>query len=567
MSTFSGCGGFELALEGHECVGFSEIDPYASAVYRYHFPHHPEYGDITEIDADALPAFDLLVGGFPCQDLSVAGKRAGLAGKRSGLFYDVIRILEAKHPAWFVLENVAGLLSSNGGRDMGTVLGALVDCGYGVAWRVLDSRFAGVPQRRRRIFLVGHLGDERAADVLALTEGVSWDSPSSGEARQTVAALTANGVGVSGADDNQAQAGHLIAVDFRHGELTGEIAHTLQAKNQGGHSLNYAPGVLALASGDVAHTVTAHYVKGGDPTTDNYVCVTGEATHALRAEGADASEDGTGRGTPIIAFSSKDSGADAGDTSPTLRAMNYADSHLNGGGQIAVALALHDAGLALRTNYCDCGTDYRSWNDKEPCPDCGGFSGSVTYDPPIGLSVAENQRAEVLLSETTGALKTGGGKPGQGYPAVMVQTARGNNDGAVTEDAPAVTKGYGDGNVSLVLPSVLEPAKPVGVTLHGAAGTTSTATITETASALRARPPGMIENSTTTAVFTPATVRRLTPKECERLMSWEDDHSRFGRKPDGTTVEMSDSRRYRMVGNGVVSAVVRQIVARIEAAA
>lgn len=580
FSTFSGVGGFELALAGHTCVGWSEIDSYASSVYRYRFPDHPAYGDITAIDAASLPDFDLLVGGFPCQDLSVAGKRAGLAGKRSGLFYDVVRILDAKKPAWFLLENVAGLLSSNGGRDMGTVLGALVDCGYGVAWRVLDSRFAGVPQRRRRVFLVGHLGDDRAGDVLALTEGLCGDSAPSGEAGESVAALTSNGVGVGGADDNQARAGHLLplGVDFRHAQLTGDATHTLQSKDQGGHSLHYTPGVLA--SGDVAHTVIAHASKGGDLSSDNYVCVTGDTTHALRAEGADASEDGTGRGTPIVAFNlrGREDGAQAevdpeslasvraaaGGSTRTYvavafqtRGSNISTServfgtlgtkadcasgsapmiaravHETGhgfwqsddtaatvrpspGGTHAnlVAFALDDAGLAPRTNYCDCGTDYRSCSDNDPCPDCGGFSGSVTYDPPIGLSIAENQRAEVLLSDTTGALKTAGGKPGQGYPAVMVQTARGNNDGAVTDDAPAVTKGYGDGNVSCA---------------------------------------------------TPTTVRRLTPVECERLMSWPDDHTKFGRNATGTIVAISDSRRYRMCGNGVVSAVVRQIVERLE---
>jgi site-specific DNA-cytosine methylase len=108
---------------------------------------------------------DLLCGGFPCQDLSVAGQRAGLAGDRSGLFFEFARIIDAFRPRWVLVENVPGLLSSNGGRDFGVVLGTLADLGYGVGWRILDSRFFGVPQRRRRVFIVGARadGDPRAA--------------------------------------------------------------------------------------------------------------------------------------------------------------------------------------------------------------------------------------------------------------------------------------------------------------------------------------------------------------------------------------------------------------------
>lgn len=491
-----------------------------------------------------------------CQSHSVAGKRLAFDDDRGQLFFDVLRILAAKKPEWFILENVAGLLSSDGGRALGTILGSLVDLGYGVAWRVLDSRFAGVPQRRRRIFLVGHLGDERAGDVLALTESLLGDSAEGAEERKDASSHAGSGPSLDAS-----------FVDFRHGELTGETAHTLQAKNQGGNSLNYAPGVLAPAvfnetgherwtEEHVAGTVTAHASKDAhslimrDPSGTTPVCATGHVTHALRAEGADASEDGTGRGTPIIAFSSKDSGADAGDTSPTLRAMNHAESHLNGGGQVAVAVQTRGSNVAVSEEvFGTIGTNadrasgsapmiaqavhetgHGFWQSDDAAatvrPSPGGTHANL-----VAVSVAENQRAEVVTSDTTGAIKTGGGKPGQGYPAVMVQTARGNNDGAVTEDAPAVTKGFGDGNVSLA---------------------------------------------------TQATVRRLTPRECERLMSWPDDWTRYGGYDqatpsrlglamgewnDGKVFELSDSRRYRMVGNGVVSAVVRQIVERIERAA
>jgi len=114
-----------------------------------------------------------MVGGFPCQDLSVAGKRAGLAGNRSGLFFEFIRLIKETKTKFVILENVPGLLSSNNGNDMGVVIGELDDLGYSVAWRVLDAQFFGVPQRRRRVFIVGCLGDDwrTPAQILALIEG------------------------------------------------------------------------------------------------------------------------------------------------------------------------------------------------------------------------------------------------------------------------------------------------------------------------------------------------------------------------------------------------------------
>ena len=142
----------------------------------------------------------------------MAGKRAGLAGKRSGLFWEFTRIIGELSPRWVLIENVGGLLSSNGGGDLGAILGTLGKLGYGFAYRVLDAQWWGVPQRRRRVFIVGCLGDwRRAAQVLFEPESLPWDSPPSRETGTGVAALTANGVGTCGADDNQGQAGHLIA--------------------------------------------------------------------------------------------------------------------------------------------------------------------------------------------------------------------------------------------------------------------------------------------------------------------------------------------------------------------
>lgn len=208
---------------GIEAVAFCEINKQASSVLRRHWPDIPIFSDVREVTADVLPERpDVIHGGFPCQDVSVAGRREGLAGERSGLWWEFHRIIAEVSPEWVVIENVAGLLSSNGGRDLGAVVGALGDLGYGWAYRVLDARYFGVAQRRRRVFIVGHSGSRRAAEVLLEPEGVRGDSEACRAAGESVAALTARGVGTCGADDNQAQAGHLIAFGWQENRLAGQ---------------------------------------------------------------------------------------------------------------------------------------------------------------------------------------------------------------------------------------------------------------------------------------------------------------------------------------------------------
>ena len=185
FSVFTGVGGFELGLQyanlsitkrnqqrrnkadcsksiGKQvgaqqftCVGFSEIDKYASAVLKYQFPKIQNYGDITKINWPTIPDFDLLVGGSPCQDFSVAGKRAGLVGARSGLFGQYISALQFKKPKYFIWENVKGVLSSNGGKDFARIIHEMAEAGYALWWQVLNAKDFGVPQNRERIFVVG----------------------------------------------------------------------------------------------------------------------------------------------------------------------------------------------------------------------------------------------------------------------------------------------------------------------------------------------------------------------------------------------------------------------------
>ena len=180
VSLFAGVGGFDLALEraGVNVVASVEIDTKAQGVLRKHFPNSTIFGDITEVTGEQLfaagfnPIGGIITGGFPCQDLSVAGKRAGLEGKRSGLFWEICRLLDETRTETFILENVPGLLSSNNGRDMAVVVEALVQRGYRIGWRVCDAQYFGVPQRRRRVFIVGCLGNSGGSpeEILSIAQ-------------------------------------------------------------------------------------------------------------------------------------------------------------------------------------------------------------------------------------------------------------------------------------------------------------------------------------------------------------------------------------------------------------
>jgi len=167
---FTGFGGFSLACKNNniQTIGFSEIDSYAIAVYKYHFPEVKNYGDITTINPEILPDFDILTFGSPCQDLSVAGKKEGLTGRRSGLFFQAVTILKRKKPSYFIFENVRGVYSSNGGKDFGIIFNQLSEAGYDYQWQILNAKDFGIPQNRERIFIVGHLRGKSRPEIFPI---------------------------------------------------------------------------------------------------------------------------------------------------------------------------------------------------------------------------------------------------------------------------------------------------------------------------------------------------------------------------------------------------------------
>lgn len=254
VSLFAGVGGFDLGLEraGMTCVGQVEIDKHARAVLEQHWPDVPKHDDVrTAKDwADEIGltgTVELVCGGFPCQDLSVAGKRAGLAGERSGLFHDALAFATHVKAKTIILENVAGLLSSNAGRDFGTVLVELANAGYSnIEWRLLDSQFFGVPQRRRRIFIIASLGTERFRPILAEPKGSAGDFTPSKPQGKATARTTANGTrtgGIIGSDI----VGTLQASDYKFPQQQQVMENKIVVYGQSSFA-GYTDGVTTLTA-------------------------------------------------------------------------------------------------------------------------------------------------------------------------------------------------------------------------------------------------------------------------------------------------------------------------------
>ena len=267
VSLFAGIGGFDLAMErnGVKVVATVEIDKKCNEVLAQHFPFAKQFTDVKEvtgkdfINAGFDPSRGIITGGFPCQDLSVAGKRAGLAGERSGLFWEIRRLVEETQTEWFVLENVPGLLSSNGGKDFGIVLREMANLGYSVGWRVLDAQYFGVPQRRRRVFIVGSRsgGGRRINEVLFEREGLRRN-PSEGRPQ---------GESTTGSTQGGTRNGGIIGSD---------IVGTLQARDYKGIGNQYVSenkivieGVKLGSGKEIANTIPAELYHHGSVTNQD----------------------------------------------------------------------------------------------------------------------------------------------------------------------------------------------------------------------------------------------------------------------------------------------------------
>ena len=464
-SLFSGIGGFDKGLDdaGMECAWQCEIEPFPVRVLERHWPQVPKYGDIREVDPRGLGRVDLICGGSPCQDVSVAGKRAGLAGERSGLFFEFVRIADAIAPKWLLFENVPGLLSSNKGEDFAVVLGEIT--GYrpavpgkwrnsgivvgpkrAAAWRVLDAQYFGVAQRRRRVFIVASAGDGSGPTaVLFEPESGSGNPPPRREAGAVAPTIPASGAGTSRTGNERTEADMLVTaatLTTAHGRRPGgrrkedDVNLVTQALTgtfaNGGADDNKAQGGFLVPDVSRALTTSNQRIDG---ETETFVL---QSAMAFQCHGSNIGPMGTLR---------------AGNGSMTS-GVPFVESEM----------------IELR---CNCGHISTLPSLSTPCPGCGGFQGG-TVNYKSSVRVVQEAQTGVREYETAGTIRA---------------------------DAPGTQPG---------------------------------------GSLLRS---GM-------------SVRRLTPRECERLQGFPDDWTLLDEKTP-------DSPRYRGCGNAVCRNVAEWLGTRI----
>jgi site-specific DNA-cytosine methylase len=559
LSLFSGAGGLDLGLEraGHTIVAQCEIDPTARQVLARHWPDTHLHDDVTQLSgAEVLEAcgpIDMVVGGFPCQDLSVAGKRAGLAGARSGLFWDALRVTQEVDAEWLLLENVAGLLSSNEGEDFRMVMDAIEDAGYMADPNIYDARFFGVPQRRRRVFITCRLASKAVTEstprssltmaqvlaelwllALASVRGTSasvpppWDSPSAcadGLRRR----MKLFGLGtpeepnfekwlpnlavdhLSAATDGGAYqtSGGAQHRDTGTRPTEGKSSDTTPTPTDGERFGSWPTGLQwRTFLDDLSELVKLSTISTAtSETTERTIC-TSSLTLPLICEGIAAL-------TPLCPDcwqpASSASTANEVCTSYAIKASGELTSYMDWVHDVNHVLARSErASDALRSARGGCGPEVLLEpegvrGNPEPSRTPGTVVAAITARG-VGTCGADDN---LNLTPYARQLTTGGGKPGQGYGAVLSF----NWQGAAEQGADVQTQRTGSLSTTRV-PAVHAPD---------------------------------------------LAVRRLTPRECERLMGWPDDHTRY--RADGT--EIADSHRYRLCGNGVVAQVAEWIGRRL----
>ena len=259
------CSGIEAATMGWHHLGwepafFSDIDPFPRAVLSHHYPDVPLHGDFTTIGEDDYGSIGLLVGGTPCQSFSVAGLRGGMDDERGNLALEYLRLAKRKRPKWLVWENVPGVLSSNGGRDFGAFLGGLVELGYGFAYRICDAQYFGVAQRRRRVFVVGCLGDwRRAAAVLFERESLSGNPPPSREAGERVAPAVTTGPPFSRTGNERVEADAMVPVFPASNDVSKALmAHGVRLDPETESFIAFHPTQTPISNSNVCHAISAN---------------------------------------------------------------------------------------------------------------------------------------------------------------------------------------------------------------------------------------------------------------------------------------------------------------------
>ncbi len=519
------CSGIEAATVAWAPLGwkasfFSEIEAFPRAVLAHHYPNVPLHGDFTTIKGTEYEPIDLLVGGTPCQSFSVAGLRGGLDDDRGNLALEFLRLADRTRPRWLVWENVPGVLSSNGGRDFGSILGGMVELGYGIAYRVLDAQYFGVAQRRRRVFVVGYLGDwRRAAAVLFERHSLQGHSPPRREKGKGTARAAEEGPGASRNPSQPGSLSHWDGPEHPHPTLTqsargsggvgssnqevfaqrgaylaADVSHTLNAGGMGRQ--DYESETIIAFEGDVARTLSARH--DGSPCADrgpNVVAVPQTApTLTSNGDAHSGYRDEHGL-VPVGIFQDSEFGVAQYDSAGTLRAGRIPEHQMVIQPQ---AVAFDLAQITSKTN--------RSRVED------GLPAGTLSKESQMHVAMAfQSSQSGMRTGDTHATLDANNGS--RRHNGVMVPVAFAQNTRDEVREMPVI-------------------------------------------GALAAQ-PGMKQTS---YVRTAMQVRRLTPRECERLQGFPDDYTLIPHR----NKPAADGPRYKALGNSMAVPVMRWIGERIQ---
>ena len=528
-SLFAGVGGFDLGLEaaGFRCEWQVEWDKHCQQVLSHHWPDVPKYLDVRDVSGYELHPVDVISFGSPCQDLSVAGKRAGLEGERSGLFHEAIRIIkEMRHatgnvyPRWGIWENVAGALSSNKGADFGVVLDQMAEHGaVAIEWAMLDARWFGVPQRRRRVFVIAcfdpAIANGSPDPLLPVSPRSGWNPPPSRASKQVAARLFASspredgeGSGVTRAVSTTVfQPGAMV----RQGGAVWEEGPvpTLRAE---AHNGDNSPHILQTFEEKVAYSIRE------DAKANNFSATETDTALALTAQQPSVQSH---HAQLFIVNATHDSEARIySDATPTLtsrmgtggnnvplvaeQAVNFDEYNFTGGDDVhhSIRAGTRQSTGVLQMTLADA-------RDCEATVDPIGFSHTQGLDAMPSTEIFPTLRAEggghAVVYNVYGGSKRADRPEGGFYVEVTEETK-------TLDSSTGLNPSANQGGVIIAEPDFV--------------------------------------------------IRRLTPLECERLMGWPENHTLY--RADGKT--NPDSTRYKMCGNGVVSNVAEWVGTQIRKA-
>ena len=491
-SLFAGVGGFDMGFEqaGWDCKFQVEWDKNCRTILDKHWPDVEKWGDVCNVNGRFLPPVDCIIFGSPCQDLSVAGKRAGLEGERSGLFHEAVRIIKEMRdatngtfPRWTVWENVAGALSSNNGRDFGTVINEMAKAGAHLQeYALLDAQYFGIPQRRRRVFLVSCF-DPATADrcpdpLLPVTESLRGDTKKGKQKRQNASRTLTEGIGGDGAIVNA---------------IGASIYHKSTVVNQDVNCGHLVTEGGILGSDIVGSLNTSDAKMISNQCVNENKCVVEPFVKSRRAQSATDDETWV-----------------EGEVNPTLNSFDVGDTR--------ATTAIVEPVL-FENSYRD-GARIAKEGVTQTLSAKMGTGGGNTPMVAVAYSVREDAKANTFSAtelDHANALSALRPSPQSHHAQMFIAEQVSFYDGynqKLDESGVYRSLRIGRDSSDFIAQPVDEPSMAV---------------------------------------------RRLTPLECERLMGWPDDHTRY--KADGT--EQADTHRYKQCGNGVASPVAKWVAEHI----